>query len=150
MADVITRLKVESSEYDSKIQRAAKGLLHMEEACRKVGGTLAVLEDDEKKFVQSLGSMQTVATTVRGKLNELTQAYTELSVQYKRLTDEEKQGDFGKALSASLDQLKTRINDVPCMETCFLYHWTTREARNYFLMGDFTQNMESSRFPQIV
>jgi hypothetical protein len=83
----------------------------MEEACRKVGGTLAVLEDDEKNFVQSLGSMQTVATTVRGKLNELTQAYTELSVQYKRLTEEEKQGDFGKALSASLDQLKIRIND---------------------------------------
>ena len=112
MADVITRLKVESSEYDSKIQRAAKGLLHMEEACRKVGGTLAVLEDDERKFVQSLGSMQTVATTTRGRLNELTQAYTELSIQYKRLTDEEKNGDFGKALSASLDQLKTRINDT--------------------------------------
>ena len=111
MADVITRLKVESSEYDSKIQRAAKGLLHMEEACRKVGGTLAVLEDDERKFVQSLGSMQTVATTTRGRMNELTQAYTELSIQYKRLTDEEKNGDFGKALSASLDQLKTRIQD---------------------------------------
>lgn len=109
---MIARLKVDSAEYDAKIQRAAKGLLHMEEACRKVGGTLAVLEDDEKKFVQSLGSMQTVATTVRGKLNELTQAYTELSVQYKRLTEEEKKGDFGKALSASLAQLKTRINDT--------------------------------------
>ena len=23
---------------------------------------------------------------------------------------------------------------VPCMERCFLYHWTTREAQNYFLM----------------
>ena len=112
MADVITRLKVESNEYDSKIKRAAQGLLAMEEACRKVGGTLAVLEKDEKDFVAGLGRMETVSKSARGRLNELTQAYTELSMQYKRLTDEEKKGDFGKALSSSLEQLKGRINDV--------------------------------------
>lgn len=112
MADFITRLKVESEEYDSKIKRAQQGLLHMEEACRKVGGTLAVLEKDEKQFVQLLGSMDTVSKTARGRLNELTTAFTELSMQYKRLTDEEKQGDFGRALSGSLEQLKTRIADT--------------------------------------
>lgn len=84
----------------------------MEEACRKVGGTLAMLEKDEKQFVQSLGSMDTVSKTARGRLNELTTAFTELSMQYKRLTDEEKQGDFGRALSSSLEQLKTRIADT--------------------------------------
>ena len=112
MADVITRLKVESQEYDAKIKRAAQGLLQMEEACRKVGGTLAVLEKEDKDFVASLGQMETVSKSARGRLNELTQAFTDLSIQYKRLTDEEKQGDFGKALSSSLDQLKVRINDA--------------------------------------
>lgn len=112
MADVITRLRVESNEYDSKIKRAQQGLLHMEEACRKVGGTLAVLEKEEKDFVQALGSMETVSKTTRGRLNELTTAFTELSMQYKRLTDEEKRGDFGKALSGSLEQLKTRIAET--------------------------------------
>lgn len=112
MAEVITRLKLESGEYDSKIKRAVTGLQQMESECRKVDGTLAVLEKDQLDYVKSLGQMQTVATSTRGKLNELTQAYTELSVQYKRLTDEEKKGDFGKALSSSLDQLKTRINDT--------------------------------------
>lgn len=112
MADVITRLKLESGEYDSKIKRAVTGLQQMENECRKVNGTLAVLEKDQKEYVQSLGQMQTVATTVRGKLSELTQAYTELRVQYERLSEEEKNGDFGKALSSSLDQLKVRINDT--------------------------------------
>lgn len=112
MADVITRLRVDSNEYDSKIKRATQGLLAMEDACRKVGGTLAVLDDDEKKFVQGLGQMETVSKSARGRLNELTQAYTELSIQYKRLTDEEKKGDFGKALSSSLEQLKTRIGEA--------------------------------------
>ena len=112
MADVITRLKVESREYDSKIERARSGLLHMEEACRKVGGTLAVLDKDEKEFVQSLGKMETVSKTAAGRVSELTKAFTDLSVQYNRLTNEEKQGDYGKALQASLNQLKTRIIDA--------------------------------------
>lgn len=112
MAEVIARLKVESKEYDSKIERARSGLLHMEEACRKVGGTLAVLEKDEKEFVQSLGQMETVSKTASGRVSELTKAFTDLSVQYKRLTQEEKQGDYGKALQASLNQLKTRIIDA--------------------------------------
>lgn len=111
MADVITRLKLESGEYDSKIKRAVTGLQRMEDECRKVGGTLAILEKDQKDYVQSLGRMQTVSTSVRGKIGELSSAYVELRSQYNRLTQEEKKGDFGKALSASLDQLKTRIND---------------------------------------
>jgi uncharacterized protein YukE len=83
----------------------------MEDECRKVGGTLAILEKDQKQYVESLGRMQTVSTSVRGKIGELSNAYVELRSQYNRLTQEEKKGDFGKALSASLDQLKTRIND---------------------------------------
>jgi len=112
MADVITRLKLDSGEYDSKIKRATQGLLQMEQECRKVGGTLAILEKDQKQYVQSLGQMETVSKTARGKLGELKSAFVELSVQYKRLTDEEKRGDYGKALSASLDQLKTRIKSA--------------------------------------
>jgi len=111
MADVITRLKIESGEYDSKIKRAVTGLQNMEQECRRVDGTLAILEKDQKQYVQSLGQMQTVSNTVRGKIGELTSAYVELSSQYKRLTDEEKKGDFGKALSSSLEQIKQRIND---------------------------------------
>ena len=112
MADVITRLKLESGEYDSKIKRATQGLLQMEQECRKVGGTLAVLEKDQLEYVKGLGKMETVSQSARGRVSELTQSFTELSIQYKRLTDEEKKGDYGKALNSSLGQLKDRINDA--------------------------------------
>lgn len=112
MADVITRLRVESSEYDSKIKRASQGLLQMEQACRKVGGTLAVVEKDELEFVRSLGKMETVSKDARGQIGELTKAFTDLSMMYKRLTDEEKNSPYGRALTASLGELKTRIQDT--------------------------------------
>ena len=112
MAEIISRLKLQSGEFDSKIKRATQGLLQMEQECRKVGGTLGILEKDQKQFVQSLGSMQTVSQTTRGKISELSSAFVELRSQYNRLTDEEKKGDFGRALSGSLEQLKTRVAEA--------------------------------------
>ena len=112
MANVITRLKLDSGEYDNKIKRAVSGLMQMEAECRKVGGTLAVLEKDQLDYVKSLGNMETVSRTARGRISELSSAYTELAVQYRRLTDEEKKGDYGKALNSSLAQLKGRLNDA--------------------------------------
>lgn len=68
------------------------------------------LSKDNIEYVRSLGNMQTVARDARGRISELTKAYTELSIQQKRLTDEERNGEYGKALSSSLQQLKQRIN----------------------------------------
>lgn len=112
MADVITRLKLDSGEYDNKIKRATQGLLQMEQECRKVGGTLAILEKDQLDYVKSLGNMETVSRTAIGRISELSNAYVELAVQYRRLTDEEKKGDYGKALNSSLTQLKGRLNEA--------------------------------------
>lgn len=111
MADTIVRLKVESQEYDQKLKRAQEGLTRYADECRKVGGTLEVVEKDTLEYVRALGQMDTVSRTATGKLAEMKKAFTELSVQYKHLTDEEKQSPFGKALAQSLDQLKIRIND---------------------------------------
>ena len=109
MADVVTRLVVESKEYDSKIARATSGLTQFEKKCREVGGTLEFVEKEDLDFVKALGQMDTVASTATGKLGELKKAFTELSVQYKNLTDEEKKSPYGQALAASIDQIKGRI-----------------------------------------
>ena len=87
-------------------------MLQMEQECRKAGKSMNDMEKDQKQFVQSLGSMQTVSQTTRGKIGELSSAFVELRSQYNRLTDEEKKGDFGRALSGSLEQLKTRVAEA--------------------------------------
>ena len=111
MADSVVRLTVNSSEYDQKLKRAAEGLTRYADECRKVGGTLEVVEKDTLEYVRTLGQMDTVSRTATGKLAEMKKTFTELSVVYKNMTDEEKNSPFGKALATSLDQLKGRIGE---------------------------------------
>ena len=112
MADVVTRLVVESKEYDSKIARATAGLTQFEKKFREVGGTLEYVEKEDLEYVKALGQMETVSNSATGSLAELKKAFTELSVQYKNLTDEEKKSPYGQALAGSLDQIKGRIGDL--------------------------------------
>lgn len=111
MADSILRLRVDSQEYDNKLKRAAEGIQRYAEGCRKAGGTLTQLDEGVEQFVKELGNMEAVSNSARGKINEMTKAFTELSVQYNKLTDEEKASPFGKALSESLNTLKGRIQE---------------------------------------
>ena len=112
MADVITRLRLESSEYDSKLKRAVGQMQAMEKEVRRTGATFAVADKEELAFVQSLGSMQTQANSAKGQIAELKNAFTELSVQYQRMTDEEKKSPIGQAMQGSLSQLKGRIGEL--------------------------------------
>lgn len=112
MADVITRLIVDSQDYDNKIKRAAQGLQHYADACKKAGGTLEFVDDEAMEFAKSLGKMQTAAKNAEGELSELKVAFKEMSVLYKRLSDEEKKGAFGKAMEKSLGELKGRVKEL--------------------------------------
>ena len=87
MAETIIRLKVESSEYEQKLKRASQSLLQMAENAKRTGAALDLADKEEVEFVRSLGKLQTTATTTRGKVGELSQAFTELSVHYRQLAD---------------------------------------------------------------
>ena len=108
--DIISRLKLESGEFDSKIKRAGQELLAYSDHCKKIGLQMGFANRDAKEFAKQLGSMATTSNTARGKINELSEAFVNLKVMYKNMTDEEKKNQFGKNLAISLDQLKGRID----------------------------------------
>lgn len=112
MADAIVRLRVESSEYDQKLSRATQQLQYMEKEVRRTGATFAYADKEELEFIKSIGSMQTKADSAKGKIAEMTKSFTELSLQYNRLTKEEKNSPFGKAMADSIGQIKGRIGDL--------------------------------------
>ena len=110
--DAIVRFHAESSELENKLKKAVDQFQRVEKEVRRTGATFAVADEKELDFIRSLGSMQTKATSAKGKVAELTNAFTDLSVMYKRMSDEEKKSMTGQALSQSLDQLKTRIKET--------------------------------------
>lgn len=111
MADNILKLKVDSTEYDAKLKRASDGLTRYVEGCRKAGGTLEVVEKDTLAYVKALGNMETTSRTAKGKLAEMTKAFTDLSMQYRQLNAQEQASPFGRAMAQSLETLKGRINN---------------------------------------
>ena len=112
MADNILKLRVESSEYDQKLKKAAEGIRHLAEVAHKGGGDLTGLEKAELDYVKALGSMETKSRTAAGGVRELESTFKELTVVYNNLNDVEKQDEGGKALRASLDQIKRRAQEA--------------------------------------
>lgn len=112
MADIISRLRLDSTSFDSKIKRAGQELMAYSEHCQKVGLAMGYANKDAQDFAKSLGNMGTTSKTARGKVNELSDAFINLKVMYKNMTDEEKNNTFGKNLAASLEHLKVRIKDT--------------------------------------
>ena len=108
----ILKLKVDSSEYEGKIKRAQQGILHLSDSLHKAGKSFADADKDQIAFIQELGKMETVSKSAKGKVNELSAAFVEMKMMYKQMTDEEKASTPGKALTESLDQLKTRLKDT--------------------------------------
>ena len=112
MSEVISRLKLESGEFDSKVKRAAQGIQNLVDECHKAGGTLNKLEDENRKYIQSLGRMETVSKTARGSLAELTAGFMDIKHAYNQLSQEEKNGEVGRELNKQLGILKQRVLDA--------------------------------------
>ena len=112
MADNILRLKVESSDYDAKLKKAAEGIRHLADVAHKGGGELTGLEKAELDYIKALGDMETKSRTASGQLRELSSSYKELKVVYDQLNEVEKADEGGKALAASLETLKQRAQEA--------------------------------------
>lgn len=109
MADVITRFKLETTQFDSKLRDTAKGLREISHQA-SLGGK--DFDNFSKKAIESaraLGTVQSGATNTKDKLRDLVGSYNDAAKAYNELTDKAKQGEFGKAMSQSLQQLQQEI-----------------------------------------
>lgn len=112
MANSLLKLTVESSEYDAKLKKAAEGIRHLADVAHKSGGDLTGLEKAELDYIKALGDMETKSRSAAGQVRELESTYKELKVVYDQLNEVEKADEGGKALAASLDQIKQRAQEA--------------------------------------
>lgn len=110
-ATSVLKLVLDDKEYEASIKAAKQGMQALQDALEKAGGSFTSVHKDVLEYVKGIGQMETQSRTVRGGIRELSSAFEELSVQYRHMTDEERQSPLGQALAQSLDQLKTRIHD---------------------------------------
>ena len=112
MADAVVKLKVESQEYENKLARATQQLQHMEKEVRRTGASFDSVDKEGVEFIRSLGQMETKTQSVRSKMREYTESLLSLSEMYERLSDTEKNSDFGRGLLSSIDQIKQRAGEL--------------------------------------
>ena len=112
MADIITRFKLETSQYDSKLRDATKGLAQLAKDTQKAGGDMNKMSKEQVEAARSLGKLAGGATNAKEKVRELVNAYNKLAKEYNDLSEKNKQSDFANAMSDSLNELKGRIRDA--------------------------------------
>lgn len=109
MADVITRFKLETAQYDSKLRTAAKDLSDFAKRASQAGNEFQKFTKDNVEAARAFGNIATSATNSKDKVKELVGAYNDMAKAYNNLTKEQQQSDFGKAMAESMTTLKNRI-----------------------------------------
>jgi hypothetical protein len=108
MADSVLKLKIDDREYNNKLRDAAKGMKALEAELRDAGKSFSDVDAKVIEYTRELGKMSTQSNTAKGKIGEMGQAFTELSLVYKRMTDQEKASPVGQAMAHSIEQLRGR------------------------------------------
>ena len=112
MADVITRFKLETTQYDSKLREASKSLAEYTRQATKAGSEFKNFTQKNVEAARALGTITPSANNAKEKVKELVGAFNDAAKAYNALTKEQQQSDFGKALSASLTQLNAKIKEA--------------------------------------
>ena len=111
-ADVITRFKIETTNFDSKLRDTAKGLQSIARQAELGGKDFNNFSKDAINAARALGTVASGATNTKDKLKDLVGSYNDAAKAYNSLSDAAKKGEFGKALSTSLQKLQTDIKET--------------------------------------
>lgn len=112
MADVITRFKLETTQYDSKLRDAAKELSNVSKEAMSAGKNFNDFTQKNVEAARAFGQTESGAKNTKDKMRDLVGAFNDAAKAYNNLTEDQKKSDFGKALSQSLTQLQARIKET--------------------------------------
>ena len=112
MADVITRFKLETTQYDSKLRDSVKGLKEVVKMAELAGKDFKGFEKNTLEAAKALGTVETGATNSKDKVKELVGAFNDMAKTYNTMSKEIREGDVGKAISDSLTKLSGRIKEA--------------------------------------
>lgn len=110
--DVITRFKLETTQYDSKLRDAAKSLQNVSKQAEMAGKDFDKFTKSSVEAARAFGQVASGATNTKDKLKDLVGAYNDVAKAYNSLTEQQRQSDFAKAMAQSLETLQDRIKET--------------------------------------
>ena len=110
--DVITRFKLETTAFDSKLRDTAKSLQNIAHQAELGGKDFNDFSQKAIEAARALGTIQSGANNTKDKLRELVGSYNDAAKAYNSLSDAAKKGEFGRAMAASLEKLQQDIKDT--------------------------------------
>ena len=111
-ADVITRFKLETTQFDSKLRDTAKQLQSIARQAEKAGKDFSGFDKGAIEAARALGTVASGATNAKDKLRDLVGSFNDAAKAYNSLSEEAKKGEFGKAMAASLQKLQQDIKQT--------------------------------------
>jgi methyl-accepting chemotaxis protein len=86
MADVITRFRLETTQYDSKLRDAAKGLKEFTHQAQLGGKNFTDFSKEAVEAARSLGNVASGATNTKDKVRDLVGAFNEAARAYNNMS----------------------------------------------------------------
>lgn len=101
----VEEIKNSLKKVDNSCSTAQKGLDKLEKASKSSNEAL-------KKYADSIGSVDNRLSGFGKKAKSLEKQIIDLTVSYRRMSDEEKKSDFGKQLALKIEKLKQEAGDL--------------------------------------
>ena len=111
-ADVITRFKLETTQFDSKLRDTAKALQDIARTAANGGKDFNNFSQKAIDTARALGTVASGATNTKDRLRDLVGSYNDAVKAYDKLSDAAKKGEFGQAMDESLRKLQLDIKNT--------------------------------------
>lgn len=108
----VKKLVEDFNKLPKPLNTASKDLSEFVNSAKDAGKSLVSAGKDSVALAGALGKVATGAKSPRQELAQLKGALEEATVAYNRLSDQEKAGDFGKALKRSIEEIAGKARDL--------------------------------------
>lgn len=112
MGEVITKFKLETDQYDSKLRDATDRMRDLMRAVQVAGGSMNDLSAKDKELAKSFGTLSTGANNAKDKVRELANDLNKVGRAYFAMSKEMQQSDVGKAIAEQMKVMKDRLTEA--------------------------------------
>lgn len=118
MADLVTKLRLEGSDFGKTLNDATKQVgdfqKKTQDASKSVNDMGQASSRTASELLKQMKSMENLGRSAgdyRGQLAQITRQISDLTINYRNMSDEMKNSDFGKEVAAKIDELTVKAGE---------------------------------------